>query len=73
VQANYWSHIDRSEHNIDKQLFPRLLGLAETAWSIPSVRNWDSFRNAAAGNISYLKKYLNVNVFTDSSTEINLN
>jgi hexosaminidase len=66
VQANFWSHIDRSEHNIDKQLFPRLLGLAETAWSIPSVRNWERFRNAAAENLSYLKKSKNVNVYTDS-------
>jgi len=69
VQANFWSHIDRSEHNIDKQLFPRLLGLAETAWSIPSVRNWERFRNAAAGNISYLKELRNVNVYSDSILE----
>ncbi|MBI5009742.1 MAG: beta-N-acetylhexosaminidase [Bacteroidia bacterium] len=66
VQANFWSHIDRSEHNIDKQLFPRILGLAETAWSIPSVRNWDRFIYAAAENISYLKKSKNVNVYNDS-------
>lgn len=69
VQANFWSHIDHSEHNIDKQLFPRLLGLAETAWSIPSVRNWERFRNAAAVNISFLKELRNVNVYSDSILE----
>jgi len=69
VQANFWSHIDRSEHNIDKQLFPRILGLAETAWSITDVRNWERFRNAAAENISYLKKLKNVNVYNDSILE----
>ncbi len=66
VQANFWSHIDRSEDNIDKQLFPRILGLAETAWTIPENRNWESFRVAAAGNAEYLKSK-HVNVYDDSS------
>ena len=66
VQANFWSHIDRSEDNIDKQLFPRILGLAETAWSLPENRSWGSFREAAIRNSEYLKgKY--VNVFNDAS------
>ncbi|MBK9388692.1 MAG: beta-N-acetylhexosaminidase [Bacteroidetes bacterium] len=69
VQANFWSHIDRSEHNIDKQLFPRVLGLAETAWSKPENKNWDRFKPAAAKNIIYLKKAQNVNVFRDNFIE----
>ena len=47
VQANFWSHIDRSENNIDKQLFPRILGLAEAAWTIPQNRDWERFKSAA--------------------------
>jgi hexosaminidase len=66
VQANFWSHIDRSEDNIDKQLFPRILGLAETGWAIPENRNWESFRVAAAGNAVYLKSK-HVNVYNDVS------
>jgi hexosaminidase len=66
VQANFWSHIDRSEHNIDKQLFPRLLGLAETAWSRPENRKWEQFRISAIKNIDYLKAE-QVNVYNDQS------
>lgn len=70
VQANFWSHIDRSEHNIDKQLFPRVLGLAETAWCKPENKNWDRFRNAAVLNLDYLKKVKNVNIFSDNFVEL---
>jgi len=66
VQANFWSHIDRSENNIDKQLFPRILGLAETAWTIPQNRNWERFRITAVKNSEYLK-INHVNVYNDES------
>ncbi len=66
VQANFWSHIDRSEHNIDKQLFPRILGLAETGWCKPENKDWDKFKTAAVLNIGNLIRQ-NVNVFNDST------
>ena len=33
VQSNFWSHIDRTEEDVDKQLYPRLLSIAEVCWS----------------------------------------
>jgi hexosaminidase len=66
VQGNFWSHIDRSENNIDKQLFPRILGLAEMAWTNPENRDWEKFKAAAAKNSEYLK-LKHVNVFNDDS------
>ena len=66
VQANFWSHIDRSEYNIDKQLFPRILGLAETAWTATENKNWERFKAAAVKNSDYLKKN-QVNVYSDES------
>ena len=66
VQANFWSHIDRSENNIDKQLFPRILGLASTAWCSTSNHNWGNFRIAASTNLDYLRKQ-HVNVYNDST------
>lgn len=66
VQANFWSHIDRSENNIDKQLFPRALGLAETAWSNAENKNWNAFKTKALLNISYLKER-NIFVYSDST------
>jgi hexosaminidase len=66
VQANFWSHIDRSEANIDKQLLPRLLGLAEAAWTDQGNRNWEKFKTSAKMNSEYLRK-MNFNVYPDSS------
>ena len=66
VQANFWSHIDRSEANIDKQLFPRILGLAEAAWSIPERKNWEQFRSAAIKNTDHLIRH-HINVYSDST------
>jgi hexosaminidase len=66
IQANFWSHIDRSESNIDKQLFPRIFGLAETAWTLPENRKWESFRDAAVTESEYLRSR-QVNVYNDPS------
>jgi hexosaminidase len=43
VQANFWSHIDRTEPRMDRQIFPRVLALAEVGWSERRNRNWDNF------------------------------
>ncbi len=68
IQANFWSHIDRSENNIDKQLFPRIFGLAETAWTLPENRDWESFREAAVKMSDYLRSK-QVNIYNDPSLE----
>jgi len=66
IQANFWSHIDRSEINIDKQLFPRILGLAESAWCSPDRKDWKQFSSAASKNIEHLTRH-HVNVYRDST------
>ncbi len=55
LQANFWSHIDREPKKVDRQLFPRLLALAERAWSPASVRDWDDFRKRLAAHLPLLK------------------
>lgn len=45
VQANMWTHIATTERAIDYQLYPRLLALAEVAWSPAQARNWASFQD----------------------------
>ena len=42
VQANFWSHLDRTEPRMDRQIFPRLLALAEVGWS-DEKKEWDEF------------------------------
>lgn len=66
VQANFWSHIDRSESNIDKQLFPRLFALSEVAWSNPDSRDWERFKKAVIPNREWLLLY-HVNSYPDES------
>jgi len=45
IQACFWSHIDRTESRIDYQLFPRVLALAERAWSEKSVTDYANFHD----------------------------
>lgn len=43
VQANFWSHINRIEPEMDRQIFPRILALAEVGWTKQSNKNWKGF------------------------------
>lgn len=44
VQGNFWSHIDRTEPKMDRQVFPRIIALAEVGWSTSGEKNWSNFR-----------------------------
>lgn len=33
VQANFWSHIDRTEPTMSRQIFPGLIALSEVGWT----------------------------------------
>jgi hexosaminidase len=54
LQANFWSHIDRTPGRVDYQLFPRLLSLAERAWSPKECRDWPDFLRRARAHASCL-------------------
>jgi len=43
VQANFWSHLNRVEPEMDSQIFPRILALSEVGWSKESNRSWNEF------------------------------
>ena len=43
LQANFWSHIDREPAKVDRQLFPRLLAIAERGWSAKEDRDGEDF------------------------------
>ena len=43
LQANFWSHIDREPALVDRQLFPRLLAIAERGWSPQNDRDSQNF------------------------------
>jgi hexosaminidase len=64
IQANFWSNIDREEVGVDKQVFPRLLAIAEVAWSPKDQRDETRFRDRVKIDCSRLKK-LGVRYFPD--------
>ena len=43
VQANFWSHIDRTEPKMSRQIFPRLLALSEVGWTNEENKEWRNF------------------------------
>jgi hexosaminidase len=74
VQANAWSEYLASPAQAERQLFPRMLALAEVAWSSKENKNYPDFLKRLRYQQPLLKK-LNINAadvfdgITDSVTE----
>lgn len=74
VQANAWSEYMASPEQAERQLFPRMLALAEVAWSSKQNKDYDGFLKRLRYQQPLLKK-LNINTadvfdeITDSVTE----
>jgi hexosaminidase len=45
AQGAMWTHYARTEDAIDRQLFPRLVALAEVFWTPQELRRWPDFRD----------------------------
>ena len=43
VQANVWTEYMETPDDVEYMVFPRIAAVAETAWSDPEHKNWDSF------------------------------
>jgi hexosaminidase len=43
IQGNLWTHYARSEEAMDRQIYPRLLALAEAGWTPQAARQWQDF------------------------------
>lgn len=68
VQANFWSHIDREPELVDRQLFPRLLALAERGWSLENRGTFTDFKRRALAQLPRLRA-LGVNYHTSDLPE----
>ncbi len=44
MQANLWCEYIPSRERIQYMIMPRMMALAELAWSDPSVKSWDGFK-----------------------------
>lgn len=56
LQANFWSHIDREPKLVDRQLFPRLLAIAERGWSPASDNDVTNFEARLAAQLPRLRQ-----------------
>ncbi len=56
VQGNFWSHIDRVPSRVDAMIYPRLLAIAERAWSPVDYQDWDGFESRLGIHRDYLEK-----------------
>jgi hexosaminidase len=63
VQGSMWTHLATNDKATDYQIYPRLLALAEVAWSPAAGRNWPEFDSRLAGHLKRLEtlgiKYYN--------------
>jgi len=55
IQANFWSHIHRTPAKMDRQIFPRILALAEVGWTDPSNKKWCQFKLRMKDHFKSLK------------------
>ncbi len=55
VQANLWSEYIPTERDVERMVYPRLLALAEVAWSDPSHKDFIDFRKRAFKAVDFLK------------------
>ncbi len=68
VQANFWSHIARTEPEMDRQVFPRLLALAEVGWTKTQNRHWSEFNSSLKHHYRTLD-LLDVYYFTERENQ----
>lgn len=55
VQANMWAEYIPTPEHAEMMMYPRVLALAEVAWSAPAVKNYDNFRLRALKAVDELK------------------
>jgi hexosaminidase len=75
LQANFWSHIDRTPDLVDRQLFPRLLAIAERGWSAGQLRDWDSFKERILPHLEALSRdgiqlYPDPSVYSEDAVQL---
>ncbi len=56
VQANLWAEYIPTEQHVEYMLYPRLLALAEVAWTQPGNKSWTDFRTRVNSAIPVLQQ-----------------
>lgn len=63
VQANTWTEYIQDAQHLEYMMFPRVLALAEIAWTPQESRDWNDFKPRMNAHIPVLQK-MGINTFT---------
>ena len=55
VQANVWAEYITTAEHMEYMVYPRLLALAEVAWTPPDKKNWEHFHRCALKEVKWLQ------------------
>jgi hexosaminidase len=69
LEAAVWTEKVEGDTAIDNRLWPRLLGVAEIAWSNPSIKNYQHFKS----RVDYFGErlsYLGINFFKKDNEKV---
>ena len=55
VQANVWGEYITTAEHMEYMIYPRLLALAEVAWTQPDKKNWEHFHRCALKEVKWLQ------------------
>lgn len=55
VQANLWAEYIQTDEHCEFMIYPRILALAEVAWSAPERKSWTDFRPRTLKAVGYLQ------------------
>ena len=55
IEAALWTESIETSDDMDVMIFPRLIGLAELAWSDPAGHSWDEYKTRLATHASRLQ------------------
>ena len=69
IQANLWSELIPTDEYCEYMLYPRAIAVAETGWSEPHNKSWDSFRQRILDYVLPYMKSRGYNPF-DYSKEV---
>ena len=56
IQSALWSELINSSERFDYMIYPRLLAVAEIAWTPPAQREWNAFQARLHGQLHYLDR-----------------
>lgn len=62
IEAPLWSETISNMQELEYLAFPRLIGIAEVAWSTEENRNWEDYKERLANQTPYLNQ-MNINYY----------